>query len=164
MKLFSELNSNSRVWVYQSSRNLKESESSEIRLLAAAFVNNWTSHGNDLLAASDVQFNRFLIFAVDENASLASGCSIDKSVAFVKDLEIHFKIDFMDRTQVAYLTKDEVVDTFDFRQTTDMILNEAITPNTLIFNNTITTLSALKDNWIVELRNSWLSKFIPQTV
>ena len=55
-----------------------------------------------------VIFNRFLVVFVDEKIAQASGCSIDKSVHFVKQLEDEFHINFFDRTLIAYKEGNEI--------------------------------------------------------
>ena len=94
---FSELSGDSRVWIYQPSRLLTPEEAAAIDSEARAFVGQWTSHNRDLAAWGGVIENLFLVFMVDETHADASGCSIDKSVAFVRDIEQKFQLDFFDR-------------------------------------------------------------------
>jgi hypothetical protein len=160
MKKFSELSPLSRVWVYQSDRTLTESEVSEIQLLSAAFVSHWTAHGSMLMASADVFYCRFLVLVADENQVLASGCSIDKSVAFVKDLEKYFSLNLLDRMNIAYLENNELR-TFPFQELENLAEAGVITPDTLVFNNLVKTLSELKHNWIVKISNTWLGNRLP---
>jgi hypothetical protein len=155
MKTFAELSPLSRVWVYQSDRNLTEEEVSQIRLLAAAFVSNWTAHGSMLNASADVFFNRFVVIAADESQVLASGCSIDKSVGFVKDLEKHFNLNLLDRLNVAYIEQDELK-TFKLHELSEQVEKGNISPETVIFNNLVKTMSDLKTQWRIPLKDSWM--------
>ncbi|MBX7182738.1 MAG: ABC transporter ATPase [Bacteroidia bacterium] len=160
MKSFAELSPLSRVWVYQCDRNLSDSETEQIRLLAAAFVSNWTAHGDMLNASADVFFNRFVVIAADESQVMASGCSIDKSVGFIKDLEKHFNINLLDRLNIAYLDQEEVK-TIRMHQVSEAIENGIINPDTLIFNNLVKTINELKTLWRIPLKQSWLGAQIP---
>jgi hypothetical protein len=159
MKTFAELSPLSRVWVYQSDRNLSEEEVNQIRLLSAAFVSNWTAHGSMLNASADVFFNRFVVIAADESQVLASGCSIDKSVGFIKDLEKHFNLNLLDRLNVAYLEQDELK-TFKLHELSELVEKGKITPETVIFNNLVKTMSDLKTQWRIPLKDSWMGSKI----
>ena len=92
-----------RVWVYQSSRPLASEEISAVEQALGVFVRQWTSHNTRLHAAGEVRHARFIILAVDESQSGASGCSIDKSVAFMKSLQASLGIDLFDRMCFTYL-------------------------------------------------------------
>lgn len=98
---------NSKLWLYQANRIL---DNSELQLLSAKlenFAQNWAAHGKPLKAKTAVLFDSLLVFMVDGNAENASGCSIDSSVRFVKNLGEEFAIDFMDRSIVLVLDKEE---------------------------------------------------------
>src|SRR5690606_12739531 len=91
-----------RVWIYQADRFLTDNEVADIDLLLQDFVAQWTAHGSALAGKSRVQYNLFLILEVDEAQTGASGCSIDKSVHFIKSLEQRFSVGFFDRMKVAF--------------------------------------------------------------
>ena len=74
----------SKVWVYQSNREFTASETEEIKKIGLLFTRDWTAHGSQLNASLDILYNRFIVVMVDENDASASGCSIDKSLAFIK--------------------------------------------------------------------------------
>jgi hypothetical protein len=155
MKTFAELSPLARVWIYQSNRDLNAEEVSQIRLLSAAFVSNWTAHGSMLNASADVFYNRFLVIAADESQVLASGCSIDKSVGFIKDLEKYFNLSLLDRLHIAYLENEELK-TFQLPELSEQIQQGTITAETIIFNNLVKSLGELKTQWRIPLKDSWL--------
>ncbi|UPT69069.1 MAG: hypothetical protein M0D57_10815 [Sphingobacteriales bacterium JAD_PAG50586_3] len=73
-----------RVWIYQADRLLTDSEQQMLAEASAQFVAQWSAHGTPLTAAAQVLNGYFLVLGVDEAQAQASGCSIDKSVNFVK--------------------------------------------------------------------------------
>ena len=85
--MFNDFNSESRVWVYQSSRLLLPSEVTAIDTRITAFTNQWTAHQLLLKAGFEIQYDMFLIFCVDERTAQASGCSIDKLFHQVQQIE-----------------------------------------------------------------------------
>ena len=60
------------------------------------------------LQSFELYQNRLLIFKVNEEKYNASGCSIDKQVRFVKELEQAFSLELLDRLLVAYENNNQV--------------------------------------------------------
>lgn len=100
MNLFPELAANSKVWIYQSQVELSKDLQEAIQKNMNAFVENWAAHGAGLFARATILEDYFLVFAVDESQAKASGCSIDSSVRFVKELGNKLNIDFFNRLNV----------------------------------------------------------------
>jgi hypothetical protein len=104
-----EFSSHSRVWVYQSDRKLTADEAVQIQMHMDNFTRSWTAHNNQLKAKAEIRYNRFLVLIVDESQAGASGCSIDKSVNFMKQLEQEFGINLFDRFNLAYRDGEEII-------------------------------------------------------
>ena len=102
MKTFSEMPPHSRVWIYQSGRELTSTEVSEIKLSADEFVDQWSSHGKLMDACVEVFHNLFVVVCVDEHSAPASGCGIDKSVRFIQDTEKKYGLSLLVRTNIAF--------------------------------------------------------------
>ena len=84
---FEDLPGESRIWIYQSNRKFSEEEFSEIETDLKAFVEEWAAHGTSLEASFLLKYNRFIILAVNQDVQAATGCSIDSSVRFIKQIE-----------------------------------------------------------------------------
>lgn len=149
-----EFSSHSRVWIYQSDRELTASEAQEAQVLLDNFTRNWTAHNNQLLAKAEIRYNRFLILFVDESHAGASGCSIDKSVHFMKQLEQHFGINLFDRFNLAY-RDGGTIKSAPRQQFEDLIKEGKINSDTIVFNNLAQTLADLDTRWEVPLKESW---------
>src|SRR3954468_18254474 len=104
-----EFSSHSRVWVYQADRKLTTDEVAQIQQHLNNFTTGWTAHNNQLKAKAEIRYNRFLILIVDETQAGASGCSIDKSVHFMQQIEQKFGINLFDRFNLAYRQGNEVL-------------------------------------------------------
>ncbi len=157
--LFPEMAETSKVWIYQANRVLTIEEETILKEKATLFVKSWESHGSKLKADFTLLHHLFLIFSVDENQHEASGCSIDKSVHFVKEIQNVLGIDFFDRTKVAYFDAENSI-----RFTTLAGIKQSISAgdlknNSLIFNNLVDNLAALRSKWVIPAGNSWLSRF-----
>lgn len=146
----------SRVWIYQSSRFFTNDEVNTIQAATGEFLAQWNSHGNALSAEINLLHNLFLIIAVDEAAAMASGCSIDKSVRLVKDLETKLNVSLTGRTTIAYLDDAQKIQLKNFADFKKEIENGSVKNTTTIFNNLLSTLADLKSNWVIPANQSWL--------
>ncbi|MGI8893010.1 MAG: ABC transporter ATPase [Bacteroidia bacterium] len=151
---FNDLPGHSRVWVYQADRILSEDEELQISVLAKQFVERWTAHNQDLQASFQIRYNLFLILAADETQASASGCSIDKSVAFIKELQQKFNVNFLNRMIFAYKEHDEVYP-LKREEFAEKIKTGYIDNNTIVFNNLVLNKSDLNTSWEIPYAESW---------
>ena len=155
---FDELPPQARIWIYQASRPLTAAEQAEIKPLLQAFATDWSSHGTNLQASAELLHDRFLVLANNEDATAASGCSIDKSANFVRELEQRFNVSFFDRTQLAFL-KEEQVELVSMSQLKDKVAAGDITRDTLYFDTLVNNYGDLQTNWPKQAQHSWLSRY-----
>ena len=99
---FSEMSKDSRIWIYQSNRKFIVSELEELNSKTVAFLNSWASHGSEMLCSYQIKYDRFIIIALDESKTSASGCSIDSCVHFIQGLEKTFEVLLLDKMNVAF--------------------------------------------------------------
>jgi hypothetical protein len=160
-----EMDGSSRVWIYQSSRLFTISEAFQIEDKLNEFVRSWTSHGSPVKGYGNLFFGQFIILIADETASGVSGCSTDTSVRLIKEFEEIFNVQFFDRQLLAFFIKDKV-QLLPFSQLAFGAANGFIMPDTLYFNNTLSTKTELENNWIIPVKDSWLASRIafPQAV
>ncbi len=149
-----EFSENSRVWIYQSNRKLTAIETAQIQHLLNSFTIGWAAHNNRLKAKAEIRYNRFIILIVDEGHAGASGCSIDKSVNFIKQLEQQFGINLLDRFNLAYKTGDEVLSA-PRQQFEELLKQGSINTETIVFNNLVQNAAELKTKWEVPFKDSW---------
>ncbi|MES2565922.1 MAG: ABC transporter ATPase [Bacteroidota bacterium] len=150
---------NERIWIYTLSKELSQEQLTDFKGRCQNFVTGWTAHDVSLDASFELYQNRLLIFKVNEVKYNASGCSIDKQVRFVKELEQAFSVELLNRLLVAY-ESDGTIEVVKQSQIGDLLSSGKITENTLVFNNTITQSSELETNWKQPLNKTWLSKYI----
>jgi hypothetical protein len=149
-----QFSQNSRVWVYQSDKQLNDADVIKLQIMLDNFTTGWTAHNNQLKAKAEIRYNRFIVLIVDESQAGASGCSIDKSVRFMKDIEQQFGINLFDRFNLAYRSGEEILSvprhTFE-----GLISNKTIDTNTIVFNNMVQNLTELETKWEVPFKDSW---------
>ena len=158
-----DFSSDSRVWIYQSSRLFSLSEAFAIEEILNDFIAKWLSHGTPVKGAGHLFFGQFIILMADERASGVSGCSTDSSVRLIKDIEQRFGVNMFDRTTLAFVVKDKV-QLLPLSQLQYAFDNRFIDSHTLYFNNIVQTKDELEKNWIIPIKDSWLSKRITVNV
>ena len=157
--LAQNFSSDSRVWIYQSSRLFTLNEALAIEEMLNDFTSKWLSHGVPVRGAGYLFFGQFVILMADERATGISGCSTDSSVRLIKDIEQRFGVSMFDRTTLAFVVKDKV-QLLPLSQLQYAFDNRFIDSHTLYFNNLVQTKAELENNWLVPLKDSWLSKKI----
>jgi hypothetical protein len=156
---FNTLPEESRVWIYQANRSFSEQELEEIQSKLNVFIENWTAHGSDLQSGYVIKYKRFIVFGLNQNLNNATGCSIDASVHFIQQLEKEYNVDLMDKMNVSYKQGDFVAykTLTDFRK---MAKDKAVSKNTIVFNNLVTTIAEFNENWEVPASESWHNRFL----
>lgn len=155
---FDQLPPQARIWIYQASRPLTEAEQVEIKPLLERFATEWSSHGKGLQSSAALLHGRFLVLANNEDATAASGCSIDASVRFVRELEQRYGLSFMDRSQLAFLN-GEKVELVAMPELKSKVAAGDIHQDTLYFDTLITNYGELQQAWPRPAGNSWLSRY-----
>lgn len=149
-----QFSEHSRVWIYQSDKELTDEQTAELHILLNKFAAEWTAHNHQLKAKAEVRYNRFIILIVDETQAGASGCSIDKSVNFLKRVEQEFGIHLFDRFNFAYREGEKVLSA-PRHQFEELLKQGKINNNTIVFNNLVPTLADLETKWEVPFKDSW---------
>lgn len=154
MKKLEDLPDHARVWIYQANRPLNDDETAILTAEGQSFVEEWSAHGASLDAAMEVKYGRFIILAVDEEKALASGCSIDKSVHFMKALGEKMNIDFFNRMQTVYENRGELK-SVPLHEFWAMRKAGIVDDNTIVFDNLVKNISEYKSSWKTTFNKSW---------
>ncbi len=147
----------SRIWMYSCERPLTATEEMLISEKLDAFTDDWTAHGAPLSAGYQIFNNRIIVLAVDEEANLASGCSIDKSTRLLVDISKQIGIDFFNRLEVYYQTlkgfekgtKGQIEAAFELGE---------VNSESLVLDVTLLNLNALRTYWPIKLKDSWVGR------
>jgi len=138
-KLFSELPDSSRVWIYQNQRPILAEDQVSIQEKLNEFVSTWAAHEVPLYGGATILEDYFIVLAVDQTKTVASGCSIDTSVHFIKELEQKFNLTLFDRLNIV-VEENGVKKIVPYSEIQRY-------PNAQWFDVTITNLGELRTNW-----------------
>jgi len=155
---FNKISSQSPIWIFQANKTVDISFIKKIENDTINFLNSWTSHNIEIKSSFKIIHNLFLIISVESDFSSPSGCSIDKLINFVKEINKLYNIDFLDRLNISYRYENiiKVVNIAEFKK---LILDGLISTDTIVFNNTIRNKDELNKNWETKALNSWHKKY-----
>ncbi len=156
---YDRLPETTRVWIYQANKPFPADKVEQIKEDILAFVESWTSHNRNLRAFGDLLHRRFVILMVDESMADASGCSIDKSVYFLKNLQAKYGIDLLDRMNFSYQEGNQVV-TLDRNRFAEAYRSGKIDDDTLVFDTLVKSKRELDGPWIKPLKDSWHKRMV----
>lgn len=154
------LSPSSRVWIYASDKPFADAEVPELRTKLKYFAQQWVSHNRQLMADADVLHNRFVVLMVDESQADASGCSIDKSVAFLKALQAEYGVDLFNRMIFSYQDGQGGVHSVDRDAFARLYATEQINDDTLVFDPLVATKADLDKAFVKKLSQSWHKRMI----
>ena len=97
---------------------------------------------------------------VDESQADASGCSIDKSVAFLKVLQAEYGVDLFNRMIFSYQDTSGQVYSVDRNTFARLYATEQINDDTLVFDPLVATKQDLDQAFVKKLSQSWHKRMI----
>lgn len=150
----------SKLWIFMAERQLSGVEADVVKTFMTQFVPQWKAHSDALKAGFELIEDRFLVVVVDETPAAASGCSIDSLTRFIKEIESKTGVSFTNRMLVTYQQNSEFITNSlsDFKK---KVKNGQLADDTIIYNNSVATLSDFWDNWEQPLNKSWAATLLP---
>jgi len=149
----------SKVWIYTSDKTFNEAEENAIYNDLEKFCSNWESHGRQLAAKSFILYARLIVLVVDDSFFSISGCAMDKSVAFIKKLEMDYNISLFDRLlQTAYYHEQWI--TYPTVIWSEKLKSSEINSNTWFIDTMVNNLHDAQHNLEKKLGDFWLKRII----
>lgn len=149
----------SKVWIYMAEKPFDNLSAHSITQEIHSFCKSWTSHNRDLKAGGALLYERFIVLMVDESNANASGCSIDKSLAFVKYLEQQYHQPLLLRTNIAFRSGNGI-EVLPLSGLKNDYKTGRLSNQTIVFDNLVSNWEAFSSRWEVPLQNSWMTRFV----
>jgi hypothetical protein len=121
------------------------------------FLSQWHAHGSPLTVARDWRDGRFLTIAVDQSTAGASGCSIDGLFRSLKAMEPRLGASLVNSGLVFYRGNKGAIEAVDRERFTELSAEGKISPNTRVFDPTVTTLGEWRARFELDAAHSWHS-------
>jgi hypothetical protein len=152
---FDSLPDDARCWVFGARAPLDDVD--EPRLLGAIdrFLTQWKAHGRPLVCGRMFRDEHFLVIAVDERASDASGCSIDGLFRMLQEIEAGIGTSMVGGGNVYVRDSGGMVHCLPLPEFEQMIAAGDATGETIVFDTTVTTLGAYRERFEMPARESW---------
>ncbi len=155
LDISSPLSDLASVWFYFTPDRLSQEQVSQFEFQSNEFLRSWNTHGKP--NAGDVfLLERRLIIIVGENGVEGiSGCSIDKSVAWIKSLSLEWGMDLMDRNWVMFEKSQGVIEFSRLNLFWALRKAHEVTDDSLIFDTSLQTLGQLRREFKKPFSQSW---------
>ena len=157
--MFSDFPDSSRLWIYASSRTFEDAELPMLRSQMKEFTRQWTSHQVQMRADADILHNRFIVLIADESRVGAGGCSIDKSVSFLKSLQAEYDTDFFNRMIFSYM-EGGTVHSVSREEFARRYADGEIGEDTLVIDTLIANKADFEKGFVKPLSASWHKRMI----
>lgn len=153
---FDQLSERASIWIYQADCTLSHAQIDAVMQKTRIFLEDWTSHGKALKAGAMVYHHRFLSLGIEKPDYELSCCTIDSAMHLLWEIKSNLHIDFLKRDQLCF-KKGEQVFALHTNQVREKMKQGEITPDTLVFDNTIKYKGELNHKWLIPVQNSWLT-------
>jgi hypothetical protein len=147
-----------KVWIYLSDKELKGDLLMAVKSAGEQFVQSWKAHEMPLSATFEIVNDRFIVVSVDETQYNASGCSIDKLLRLIKQLEADHQLQLLNRLLVGYKTQSGV-EVIPSSLVKEKLQSKQLDENTLIYNVAASNSNEFA-NWMQPLKETWLKKYL----
>jgi hypothetical protein len=157
---FDSLPDDARVWVFGAASDLAPPKSERLLSAVDDFLAQWNAHGSPLRCGREWRDGRFLAIGVDQSTAGASGCSIDGLFRTLARLEPELGTSLLGGGRVYYRDAEGRV-----RATTRATFNQLahdghVGPETPVFDTSITTAGAWREQFERPARESWHAELI----
>ena len=95
----------------------------------------------------------------DRDQALASGCSIDRSVGFIKQLEHDLNLMLTDR-MVVVVEREGRVQGVRLQELPSLLAEGLIGLDTIVYDDLVPTVGDLRERFRVRLADSWMRRFL----
>lgn len=119
------------------------------------FLKQWKAHGAPLTCGRTFRDEHFLIVAVDEAASDASGCSIDGLFRTLQEIEDGIGTSMVGGGNVYFRDEGGLVHCLPLPEFEQLAAQGEVTPATTVFDTTVTTLAAYRERFEGPAGSSW---------
>jgi len=150
---------NAKVWVYQSSLELTDSDLEQIKEIGDFFLEQWKSHNLPVNGSIDVYDNRFIVISAFSDEDAMCGKAQDAQMRLIKELEDVVAGKLTDRMLVFY-QEDNELKSFHFSELGQLLSANKISSETIVFNSLVATKKEFKSSWKLAIKSTWLNQFL----
>ena len=161
LSAFSALPDDARLWIHAAAAPLSDATQTALLDRLSAFMDEWTSHQRAVEGAATILHDRFLVMAAATRDGDISGCGIDDLTHAVDNAASALDIEWTPALHALYRAPDGSVAAVSRRTFQQRGEEGAVTPDTPVFDPSLTTLGALRDGQFEQpARDSWHAQLL----
>ena len=135
-----------RVWVHPAAASLPDETQKAVRNRLEGFVDEWTSHQQNVQGGVSILYDRFVLLAgARTDGNDPSGCAIDDATRAVDAVAEDLGIEWVPSLHVLYRTQEGEVAAVSRSTFQERAEAGTITTMTTVFDPSVTTLGAVRD-------------------
>lgn len=151
----------SRLWIFGARAPLDDVDAPRLLGAVDRFLKEWKAHGEPLTCAREFLEEYFLVVAVDERTSDASGCSIDGLFRLLQQAEEGIGTTMVGGGTVYFRDALGLVHCVPRADFAMMGQDGDVTGDTPVFDTTITSLGDFRARFERPARQSWHADLLP---
>jgi hypothetical protein len=157
---FEQMPDDARLWVFGSQTPLDEVDGPRLLTAVDLYLDAWKAHGTPLTCARELREDQFLVVAVDERASGASGCSIDGLFRVLQEIEKGIGTSMVGGGLVFFRDHAGFVHGCTRAEFTHMAAMGDVSAETRVFDTTLTTVGDYRAAFEKPARDGWQATLI----
>jgi hypothetical protein len=158
---FEQMPDDARLWVFGSQTPLDDIDGPRLLTAVDLYLTAWKAHGTPLTCARALHEDQFLVVAVDERASDASGCSIDGLFRVLQEIEKGIGTSMVGGGLVFFRDDAGFIHGCTRAEFTHMAAMDEVRASTPVFDTTVTTVGAYRAAFEKPASEGWQGKLIP---
>lgn len=156
---FDSLPETARLWIYPSSRKFYTDEIPEIEEKIQKFLKVWKEESSSFKSSYQIQYNRFIVLAVDDTSSEMTIQDIDSSVQLILQLQQDHEVTLLDKMNVCF-KQGKYVQYKELKDFKKLLKNKALTGKSIVFDNLVQTKDEYEHYWELPIEESWYNRFL----
>jgi hypothetical protein len=141
---FDSLPDSARVWIFGSDKQLSDDAATALMRDVGDHLADWKAHGEPLTVGSQLLDDRFLVVAVDQSTTGASGCSIDGLFRVLQAAQSKLGANLVGGGRLFYRDNHGEIQCAPRADLDELRASGAITKDTVVFDTTITDLGTFR--------------------
>jgi hypothetical protein len=158
---FDSMPDDARLWVFGARAPLDEVDAPRLLMAVDRYLATWKAHGTPLTCARDFRDEYFLVVAVDERASGASGCSIDGLFHALQEVEEGIGTSMVGGGLAFFRDGAGFVHGVTRAEFERMAARGDVDGETMVFDTTLTTAGDFRAGFERPARESWHASLLP---
>lgn len=156
---FTSIPERARLWVFAS--NVPVADPAPLLSAVDAHLAQWAAHGVPLVCGREWRDDRFLVIAVDEAATGASGCSIDGLFRTIGRVQSQVGADLLASGRIAWRDAHGVIRVSTRAEFESLATARTVTAETRVYETLVDSVGEYRARFERPAGESWVRALLP---